>query len=74
MAIVRKACGEGRPIVESVRFAAKREFNLPVKGVDFPPSIEDNALFRREVNGHDGVVSRSVGVAVEKAVGGNFLR
>lgn len=71
MAIVGETRSERRAIVESVGLAATGQFNLPIKGVDVPPPVEDHTLFGREVNGHGVVVSMG---SQRKGGGVTFLR
>ena len=52
--IVRKTCCEWGSIVKGIRLTALRKLDLPSKGVDLSPSLEDNLLLSRKINRHEG--------------------
>lgn len=52
MAIVRQTRREWGAIVERIRFAALGELDLPSKGVDVSPPLEDDLLLGREIDRH----------------------
>lgn len=52
--IVRKTRCEWGSIVKGIRFAALGELDLPSKGVDLSPSLENFLLLSRKVNRHKG--------------------